>query len=363
MRDHGRPETEGDRRRVWPLEALVGTFATLGTFALIVWILYNGRDVLMPLAFAVVVAFVLWTAVDWMGRMPLIGRTPVWLRHVAVLVLAAFALISVFVQLRTNVEILARAVPAYQTNIIGMVERLDQRFDLNALWPGGLSRVLSEQVDVQGFVRGTLFTLTNIGGLVALIFLYTAFLLVEYTGIVAKMRIAYDDQDGVERLLSLGHRVNERIGGYLAIKTLINIVLGVVSYAALLWMGVDLAGFWAIVIGLLNYVPYLGSAAGVALPSLMALAQTGNIAQTAVVVVVLSMIQFGIGAVVEPRLVGQRMNLSPLVVLLSLACWFAVWGLPGAALAIPLTVIIVALLGAFDFTRPFAVMLSNNGRV
>ncbi|THD83059.1 AI-2E family transporter [Aliigemmobacter aestuarii] len=362
MKDN-RPVAPATPPRVWPLEALIGTFATLGTFALVVWILYNGRDVLMPLAFAIVVAFVLWTAVDWMGRLPLIGATPIWLRHFVVLGIAVFALMAMFLQLRTNIEVLARAVPAYQLNIIDMVERLDLRFGLDELWSGGLSRVLSEQVDLQGFIRGTLFTLTNIGGLVALIFLYTAFLLVEYTGIVAKMRIAFDDEEGVERLLSLGHQVNERIGGYLAIKTLINILLGSASYVALLWLGVDLAGFWAIVIGLLNYVPYLGSAAGVALPSLMALAQTGNLGQTALVVVVLSALQFIIGAVIEPRVIGQRMNLSPLVVLLSLACWFAVWGLPGAALAIPLTVIIVSLLGAFSFTRPFAVMLSNNGRV
>ena len=363
MTDDKSAKPQRSRRRVWPLEALIGTFATLGTFGLLVWILYNGRDVLMPLAFAVVVACVLWTAVDWMGRLPLIGATPVWLRHVAVLAVAAFALTAMFLQLRTNIDVLARAVPAYQANVIGMVERLDMRFELNELWPGGLSRVLSEQMDLQGFIRGTLFTLTNIGGLVALIFLYTAFLLVEYTGIVAKMRIAFDDQDGVERLLTLGHQVNERIGGYLAIKTLINILLGSASYIALLWLGVDLAGFWAIVIGLLNYVPYLGSAAGVLLPSLMALAQTGNLGQTALVVVVLSALQFIIGAVIEPRVIGQRMNLSPLVVLLSLACWYAIWGLPGAALAIPMTVILVSLLGAFDFTRPFAVMLSNTGRV
>lgn len=345
------------------LEPVVGVFATLGSVALIIWMLYNGRVVLMPLAFAIVLAFVLWTAVDWLGRVPGVESTPIWVRHIVVLAIATIALLSLFFQLRLNVEVLMQRLPGYQANVLALLARLDESLGLKDTATGGLSAMAAESVNVQSFARGILSAASNIGGIVALVFLYTAFLMLEYSGIVAKLRLAFPDQEAVGRFLSLGRDVNQRIGGFLAIKTLVNIVLGVVSYGALLWLGVDLAGFWAIVIGILNYVPYLGSAAGVALPSLMVLAQTGSLSLTAGSVVILSLIQFVIGAVFEPRIIGQRMNLSPLVVLLSLASWYALWGLPGAALAIPLTVIIVSLLGAVDFTRPLAVMLSNDGKV
>ncbi|MFN3970657.1 MAG: AI-2E family transporter [Gemmobacter sp.] len=338
-------------------------FATLGLVVLVVLILYHGQVVLIPMAFAVVAAFVIWTAVTWLGTLPLIGRTPLWLRHMVILAMFTVALTALLVQIRVNAEVLVARLPTYQANVMQLVARLDAQFGLNDDWGGGLSTLMPGPMNLQALARSVAGTLGNLGGLIVVIFFYTAFLLVEYTGFVKKLHLAFHNRADVDHALAVARAVNGRIGGFLAIKTLINIILGAVSYAALLWLEVDLAGFWAIVIGVLNYVPYLGSAAGVAFPVLMTLAQTGSIREAVVATVVLSAIQVVIGLLVEPRLIGARINLSPLMVLVSLASWYALWGLPGAVLAMPMTVIILTIMGGFDATRPVAVLLSNSGKV
>lgn len=330
---------------------------------LVVWVLYVAQNVLIPIAFAVVVAFVLWTVVDWMGRVPGLMHTPLFLRHSVVLGLFVWAIVLLIGTLRSNGEVLVQRLPQYTANILGLVRRLDEAYRIDEFIPGGLSSVVAANIDVTGVARQALGAMGSLGGLIVLILLYTAFLMIEYTGFVKKLHLAFPTGKKAEQLIAMSSDINSRIGGFLAVKTLINIVLGSLSYVALRWLGVELAGFWAIFIGVLNYTPYLGSVAGVIAPTLMVLAQTGEIKATLIAMAVLSALQFIIGSLIEPQVMGRRINLSPMMVLVALASWYALWGLPGAVLAVPMTVIILAVLGAVSFTRPLAVLLSNDGKI
>ena len=87
-------------------------------------------------------------------------------------------------------------------------------------------------------------------------------------------------------------------------KTLINLVLAVGSYFILLYFGIEFAGFWAVLIGLVNYIPYLGGWIGVGLPTLVAIAQFGAFWPVAAFVLSMSAIQ--------PRFRHWRMRLTPI---------------------------------------------------
>jgi predicted PurR-regulated permease PerM len=78
---------------------------------------------------------------------------------------------------------------------------------------------------------------------------------------------------------------------------------------------------------------------------------------------VLTAVQFCIGSLLEPKLMGNRLNLSPIVILLSLGLWGSVWGIPGMFLCVPITVIIMIVCSYFPSARPFAILLSGNGEV
>ena len=159
------------------------------------------------------------------------------------------------------------------------------------------------------------------------------------------------------------NRINERVGKYLLVKTVVNLILGVISFAIMWAIGVEFALFWAVLIAFLNYVPYFGSFIGVTFPVLVSLAQSGSIGFALLSLITLSAVQVLVAGVLEPRLMGRAFNLSPVVVLLALAFWGALWGISGAILSVPLTASLVIVFAELDATRPAAVMLSARGSV
>jgi predicted PurR-regulated permease PerM len=127
----------------------------------------------------------------------------------------------------------------------------------------------------------------------------------------------------------------------------------------LLLFGVDYPIFWGIVAFLLNFIPYLGSWVAVALPVLLSLVQFESPWRAVILLLILLSIQNAIGYAIEPSIAGSRLNLSPLVIILSLAFWGTLWGIVGMILAVPLVVVIKSILENIPETRPLATMLSN----
>jgi AI-2 transport protein TqsA len=105
--------------------------------------------------------------------------------------------------------------------------------------------------------------------------------------------------------------INDRIGDYLAIKTLINVIIGTISYAILWLFGVDHALFWALLIGVLNYIPYFGSLIAVAFPVMMSLVQFGSMQLTLALAALLIAAQMFVGNYLEPRMIGRRSTCRP----------------------------------------------------
>jgi predicted PurR-regulated permease PerM len=128
-------------------------------------------------------------------------------------------------------------------------------------------------------------------------------------------------------------------------------------------LGLELAAFWAVLIALVNYVPYIGSFLGVVVPASFGLLQFGLGSELLLLLVLLAAAQLLIGNVLDPYLMANSLNLSAFAILASLATWSALWGISGAFLAVPLTACIAMVLAEFRGTRPIAVLLSKTGRV
>ncbi len=138
------------------------------------------------------------------------------------------------------------------------------------------------------------------------------------------------------------------------------VFLGVFSFLIMWLLDVDYALFWAVIIGLLNYIPYVGSFLGVLFPVTLTLAQFGSVETTLLTLGLLTGVQMYVGNVLEPKMIGKEVNLSPFVVMVALSLWSTLWGIPGAVLAIPLTSIIAIILDSFPATRPLAIMLAQD---
>ena len=139
--------------------------------------------------------------------------------------------------------------------------------------------------------------------------------------------------------------------------------MAILSYCILLVAEIDFAAFWALLIFILNYIPYIGSVIAVAFPVVLSLLQFSSIILTASVLIGLLGVQLLVGNIVEPRITGKSLNLSPVVIVLALSVWGSIWGVIGMILSVPIMVMVMIVLSQFSKTRPIAVLMSQSGEI
>ncbi|KGJ06362.1 transporter [Paracoccus halophilus] len=342
------------------MRGLLGVVLGLALVALTGFLLIVGKSLILPIVVAVISVYVLIAASDAVARLPGGRQLPEWLRRVVVLVGFMLGMIWLGgVMVSTAEQILPR-VPEYQRNVSGLLSRLvevlglDIDPDWTALWSDMIERIRLQQL--AGTILGSI---SAAAGLIFMVVIYAIFLMGERGGFAHKVAVAMPGDSGAQTSRIVAE-INRAISDYLAVKTLVNVILGLLSFAVLWGTGVDFAIFWAILIALLNYIPYVGSLLGVAFPVALSMAQFGEVQRTLLLAVLLIAAQVFVGSGLEPRMVGRKVNMSPFVVLVALALWSSVWGVAGAILAIPLTSIIAIVMGSFGSTRPFAVLLAQD---
>ncbi len=325
------------------------------------WLLYIGQTILLPVVLAVIAVYVLTTAADVLGDVAgfrMLGRR---VRRLLVLlaILGLILILSTFVT--RNAQAISNAIPGYSENLSLLHEQFVEMVGLN-IEPAleQIGHQVLDWLDFTVLMPVILSTLSNTGSVILAAALYAAFLLADLDKLPNQTRLALGESKQAEQTLAVVRQVNQRIGSYLAAKTLVNLILAVMSLCVLWSMGIEFAMFWALLIGLLNYIPYIGSVIGVAFPVVLSLVQLGSMSHAAVLLVLLMSAQSFVGYYLEPRMLGRSVNLSPFMVLLALAVWTSLWGVVGAVLAVPLTAVVAIILAEFPATRFISVMMSDS---
>ena len=154
--------------------------------------------------------------------------------------------------------------------------------------------------------------------------------------------------------------VSSEISKYLGTLSLISLITGVLVWAVLEFIGVELAVGWGILAFLLNYIPTVGSIIATIPPVMMAALQfSPSYIVPVVVMFSLTAIQFGLGNFVVPKMLGDRLGISPVVILLSLLLWGTIWGVPGTILSVPIAAIIKIVCENSPALRPIAVIIGS----
>jgi predicted PurR-regulated permease PerM len=220
-----------------------------------------------------------------------------------------------------------------------------------------------------GLAQAAANSVSGLIGDIVIIMIYVAFLYVTANSFTGKLdRIFARDEDR-DRAHRIGKDVRRTMEQYLWVQTALSIINTALTYVTLLALGLHNALFWAFVIFVLNYIPTIGSIVAGILPALFAFVQEDwpaympqdEVWCAVAVFFGVSVWQFLIGNFVGPRMMANRLNLSALVVLLSLAVWGALWGLPGMFLSAPLTVLIMIVLAQIPGARWIAVLMSSDG--
>lgn len=343
----------------------VTTAASLGIVALTIYLLVVGEAILMPFVLAVFIAYLIAALGDRIGRLRVKSwQPPAWLGLTLAIVIILLV-IAIVVQIAAgNIVAVVAEAPAYQERLQGLfregmglaarILRLDQPPTLATLASGINLRAIVER-----FAGAFQSIAANTFQVVA----YVVFLLLEMRTFDRKMRAMFPNPDREQIVRGTLSAMGRKIETYVLIKTGISLLNGVLSYIILLLFGVDFAGFWALLVFVLNFIPYIGSPLAMLFPTVLALLQFNSFVTAAFVLASLVGVQSFVENVIEPQVTGKSLNLSPVVMILSLATWGAIWGITGMILSVPLMVIVMIVLAQFPKTRPIAVLMSAHGDV
>lgn len=198
----------------------------------------------------------------------------------------------------------------------------------------------------------------GVGGLVAngfLILILVLFLLLEASSLPGKLAIAFGDR-GIH--LNQFQELFASINRYLVMKTWLSLLTGLLAGLFCAVMGVDFPVLWGLLAFLLNYVPNVGSIVAAIPPTVLGLLQLGS-GSALVIIAGYALINNVLGNIIEPRVMGKGLGLSPFVVLLSLVFWGWVLGPIGMLLSIPLTMSVKIAMESGKETQWIAVLLGS----
>ncbi len=325
------------------------------------YLLHLGQDLLLPLVIAGTVAYLINILAHAICEVKIRGvglPTPLAMLFALAVILVS---LSFLVQLVTvNIASVIKVAPEYQQNLEAWIVKGYTFFGVEEA--PNLKEILS-QIDFRGYLQDFGGTVRSLVSSTGIIIVYLIFLLLEQRTFAGKIRALVRDPARQEDAFELIGKIRHDIRSYIGIKVLTSAATGLLSYAVLNWVGVDFASFWAVLIFLLNFIPTIGSIIATAFPSILTLVQFDTVGPFIVTASALTAVQFCIGSLIEPKLMGNRLNLSPIVILLSLGLWGAVWGIPGMFLCVPITVIIMIVCSYFPASRPIAILLSGNGEI
>ncbi|MEM9421018.1 MAG: AI-2E family transporter [Pseudomonadota bacterium] len=371
-------------------------FFAIAITVLMFYIVWVAKSVLVPLVTAIFLSFLIMSVKRAIDRIPVIGRyIPGTIGFILSFLIIAVTLLALAVVVRENIEGVLAKAPEYQErfrevaqNIIVLAQGMpiippDIVEALAGIVEGVGSGILpdtgstsgaasaTEDLRKQAFllVQGAVGSVTSAaGGLLGSLvttFLYTAFLLVERGRFLSKIALIVGKEKGETFIHDIADDISHLIRTYISMKTLINLFVASVSYGIMAFRQTDFAGFWALIIFAFGYIPIVGAILAVSMPTILTLVQPehGGLINALITMALLTGAEQSVSSVVEPRLMGRSLNLSPLVILISLATWGTLWGFPGMLLCVPMTVTLLIILSQFKTTRPVAILLSDNGEI
>lgn len=356
------PPDRGTSAQSRLLLALVGIIVVL----LVAQALRLTYSVTMPLA----LAFFLAATVRPVQR-SIAERVPSWLEGLGLLaaLLLVVAALGVLVgAIWLMGELIAPKMPEY-------AEQLRQQWEALKGWARQIGLPLPEPITedgedgdgssdgrllgvLTGTLQGFASSILSFLVLMVLALFFMLLMLGEVERWQEKAKSAFADHRG-QRVVEVVQTIAHKVRIFLLVRTVASIISGVIAGVWLWLVGVDLALVWGLLFFVLNYIPNIGSIIASIPPILVAFLELGPLGALLAAGGLIANEQI-IGNYVDPKLQGRNLDISPLVVLVSVIFWGWVWGIVGALIAVPMTVSILIACSRIEALRPLALMLSSS---
>lgn len=317
-------------------------------------------NVISPLLLALFLCYIVYPMVDVLARIGIPKRLGYMLMSTGVLAMfygfgaviastvAEFR--SHFPRYEANLDALMDSLTGFARNV-GMIRSsasLEVRDLLEALPVGGINGIIT---------GGTAYFFEFVSYTTVTLF-FMMFMLIEADRFSYRVRTSYGHASA-ENILRVTAQMNADIQRYVVLKVFISALTGLLTYGVMLAFNLDFAAVLALIIFLANFVPYVGSIAGTIFPAIVALLQFSTFNEALFIVFLITFVHQLLGNVVEPKLQGRSLNISPLFILISLAYFGWMWGIVGMIVSVPIAAGLRLLFEQFELTRSLARMMRD----
>jgi predicted PurR-regulated permease PerM len=290
-------------------------------------------SLLIPMVIALLLTFVFTPFVDFLTK----HKIPRVLSAFIVIIILLGLLFFIGWFLYSSFNSLLREFPKYQRRFMQILAL--------GIETVGLPEDTLTQIDWFRTISSSLLSFTegfmSLMGAVVLMLVFLFFLLIEKPYLRGKMEQAFRGGPTTKKIIVILRHINDQIGHYLTIKLVISFVTGLLVWGTFALIGLDFAFIWGALAFVFNFIPNIGSIAIGIISILFSVIQFFPAWDRIVLVAVAMLsIQLVMGNFLDPKLQGDRLNLSPVVILFSLFLWGWIWGVAGMFLAVPLTVAI-----------------------
>jgi len=334
--------------------------AVLFILGVSVFALKTLQAILLPFFIAIIIAFIFEPFFELLKK----KRVPSFLAIVIVILTIVIIANIVSVFILTSVGPFTAGIPKYQDKFNLLLQYAADNLknygiDAIALRESMNLKNIIQDSSVQGWITSVFTGIASIFGDFVLILIYVIFILSELGSLKRRVLRAFSEERA-RRIANTMGDIFLDVRRYIVGKTVINL-LHAILIGIILWLfDVDFYIVWAFLSFLMHYIPTIGSMIATILPFMTALVQFDSFATAIVILIILIVLANVVGNIIEPQVLGDKLDLSPILLLLSLIMWGYVWGVMGMILSIPIMSMIKIVLMNFESTRPVAILMSYN---
>jgi predicted PurR-regulated permease PerM len=327
----------------------------------VIFLIY-GQSILIPFIFALLLWFTIRVFTSVSEKIPIYGRfVPTLLKKIISTILIFLVLYVLTQIVLSSFNNIFKSHHNYDDNINDIIQKINTQFNIDIQ---SYVKTQSSELNI-GTVAESLFNaISNIVSSTLMILLFAVFIFIEELYLNNKLQQIFSKSPRkFKQLNDTLYKIEWSVARYLGIKTLISLLTGFLSYLIFIFIELDFAIFWAFLIFLLNFIPTVGSLLGTVFPAIFCLLQFGDFTIALSVLLVVGLIQIFIGNFLEPKWLGNSMNISPLFSIISLVFWGLIWGTTGMVISVPITVVLLIILSQFESTKSIAILLSEKGEI
>ncbi len=322
------------------------------------YILKELQSIFIPFFMALVISFLFEPLYEWFKR----KGFPAWaaILTVVLIIFIISNIASVFVF--TSINTFTSGFPIYVQKIEALAVSATNVFSSFGISNDEIRKSLnfSQYLSgdkLTGMISDVISSIAGIFTNYILILIYVIFLLSEFSSIQRRILTAFSREES-RKIADILSDIFIDLRRYIVGKTLINLSHAVLITIIFLFFGLDFAIVWGLLTFFMTYIPNIGAFISSILPFLTALTQYDNLVVPIVLLIIMGVIAYSIGNLVEPKVLGDKLNLSPLLLIISLVFWGYIWGVVGMLLSVPIMSMIKIILSKFESTKPVAILMS-----